>query len=231
MYGYTCWSYPLSCPHTKPMLWLAHTEIALPFSRTTWIWYRIKVDSASQCQTHAVISITRRRMRHQWFHQYVAISVTETSLHLSYSWTDFHLVRECTFAVIKWNANLLKKKKSPVTLMSWKFLHFHTCVFRHWSHVNIKPTKWKRMQPGRDKQFLFVTQHPDQVQAVRSWAASWPLSALKDWARGTFCTMLGHHPFHLRWRRFPLHLLRKYLLDPNHFSKTGKAHASKSLLL
>lgn len=135
------------------------------------------------------------------------------------------------FCCHQMNCKFIYIKKSVVTLMSWKFLHFHTCVFCHWSHVNIKPTKWKGMQPGRDKQFPSVTQHPDQAQAVRSWPAPWPLSALKGWAGGTFCTMLGCHSFHLRWRRFPLHLLRKHLLDPNHFSKTGKAHASKSLLL
>lgn len=56
--------------------------------------------------------------------------------------------------------------------MSWTFQHFHICTFRHWRHVNIKPIKWKCMQSGRDKQFWFVTQYPDFVEAVKSWQAA-----------------------------------------------------------
>lgn len=53
--------------------------------------------------------------------------------------------------------------------MSWTFQHFHTCTFLRWRHVNIKPIKWKCMQSGRDKQFWFVTQYPDFMEAVKSW--------------------------------------------------------------
>lgn len=56
--------------------------------------------------------------------------------------------------------------------MSWIFQHCHTCTFLHWRHVNIKLIKWKCMQSGRDKQFWFVTQYPDFVEAVKSWQAA-----------------------------------------------------------
>jgi len=98
--------------------------------------------------------------------------------------------------------------------MSWKLLHFHTCTFLQWRQVNIKPIKWKCMQSGRDKQFPFVAQHAEPSTGCAILAAG-----------------PGHHqgcvhhvqllPFHLHWRRFPLHLPSNNVPGLNHDSRIG----------
>lgn len=44
-----------------------------------------------------------RLMRFQWLHRYAAISVTQTPLHLSCSWRDFHWVKKIYFCCHKMN--------------------------------------------------------------------------------------------------------------------------------